>query len=132
MPTYDPQRSRPRRRATEDAGPAPVDELLDAAPDGAVLDPVPDRPELVDPPAAGEVAVDRESVASSVVDPPTNGARAKGAPPVVVDLAPAPDLPPPAATRGRGRLLLVLVVVALALIGFVLRRIGARRRRPSD
>ena len=30
MAEYDPQRSRPRRRVTDDAGPAPIDEMLDA------------------------------------------------------------------------------------------------------
>jgi len=32
MPTYDPQRSRPRRRVADDEGPAPVDALLGEAP----------------------------------------------------------------------------------------------------
>jgi hypothetical protein len=106
--------------------------LLDAGPEGVVLDSVPDRPELVDAPPTGDVVVDRESVVSSVVEAAPTGTRAKGEPPVVVDLAPAPDLPPTGAPGGRGRLLLVLAVVVLALVGFVLRRIGARRRRRSD
>jgi hypothetical protein len=131
MPAYDPQRSRPRRRATDEAGPAPVDELLDAGPDRSAA-PVPDGPELVGAPDSGGVTVDREAVAPSVIESAANGARGKGAAPVVVDLAPAPDLPPAPVARGRGRVLLVVLVVALAVVGFAVRRIGARRRARSD
>jgi hypothetical protein len=43
MPSYDPQRSRSRRRAADDEGPAPVDALLGPVPD-AVPEPPADEP----------------------------------------------------------------------------------------
>lgn len=114
MAEYDPQRSRPRRRVTDDAGPAPVDEMLDATPE---------------PPAAPRATPERTNPSSSEPRPGSsaNGGRAATSPPEIVDLAPMQPTPPERSPR-RARLLLVLAVVGLALVGFVLRRIGAARR----
>jgi hypothetical protein len=108
MAEYDPQRSRPRRRVTDDAGPAPIDELLDAAPDRAAT---PDRP----------------AVPTAPREPSRNGGAARPSTAEVVDLAPAPPVAVETSSR-RARVLLVLIVVALALTGFLVRRLGAARR----
>lgn len=116
MAEYDPQRSRPRRRVTDDAGPAPVDEMLDAAPEQTHSSPEPSRPATAVSPASVRRA-------SSV-----EGGDVASGPPEVIDLNPRPPTAPSAGTARRARILLVLVVLVLALVGFVLRRIGASRR----
>lgn len=145
MAEYDPQRSRPRRRVTDESGPAPVDAMLDAPARGTQ-------------PSAGDEARAEPTPADAEAAPPRNGDRPPASPvadtgaadtgpdaggtaasPVaasdvgdarrteVVDLAPAPPIVVERSSR-RARLLLVAVVVAVALVGFVLRRVGAGRR----
>ena len=113
MAEYDPQRSRPRRRVTDDVGPAPVDEMLDATPEPT-------------PSAATPGAVTTPTEAPSGRST-SNGSARQGSEAEVVDLAPVPP-PPPAGSPRRARTLLVVVVLGLAVAGFVLRRIGAARR----
>lgn len=126
MAEYDPQRSRPRRRVTDEPGPAPVDEMLDAAAEAVSSK----------APANGTRGVAREPDAEptrgATREPePTGDERTDGdrlAPPAeVVDLAPAPPVVVERSS-GRARALLVAAVVALALIGFALRRLAAARR----
>src|SRR5215204_7005568 len=112
MPSYDPQRSRSRRRAADDEGPAPVDALLGPSPDRQV-----DEPSA---PAAAEVDV----VPTGAPTVPTDEAPTARREPLVIDLdQPAPVNVP----RHRGR----VVLYALAVLSVVLQVLAWRwwRRR---
>jgi hypothetical protein len=120
MAEYDPQRSRPRRRVADEAGPAPVDELLDATPE-------PTAPTPANSLGSSTTSSRARSSAPTGEGSSSDAARHTPSTTEVVDLSPVPPAPS-AGPPGRARLLFVLAVIALALVGFVLRRVGASRR----
>lgn len=119
MPSYDPQRSRSRRRATEDEGPAPVDALLGPSPDDTH-----ETDETHEPVPAAEVDVvptGTPSVEPDEASPPRRE-------PLVIDLDPPAPVNVP---RHRGRVVLYGLAV-LSVVLQVLAWLWWRRRKRSQ
>jgi hypothetical protein len=110
MASYDPQRSRSRRRAADEEGPAPVDEILDRGPGAG------DQP---------DASTALPSSLTSAVEPATTSPAEPAPGPTVT------PVPPPGRTVDP-KVVVVVIVALLALLVGLGRRRRRRRRRALE